>query len=137
MESTILFYAYLLTWLGYVVGIHAYAVRKRLNHGILLVSHAMPSLVAVLMAFIFLIGRGATVRQFVGESENGMDLWSLWLDLWPVLLFGSASAALVNLVWTITACMKKTQRKWLVITAAGTVMSVFAFFTVALNFPDA
>ena len=89
------------------------------------------------MTYVFLIAGGATVAQFVAGSESGMDLWSLWSDLWPVLLFATAASGFINLVWMIIVCVKKSQRRWISITVAAVIMSAFAFFTVAANFPDA
>ena len=53
MENRTLFITFLALWLPYVVGLHAYAYRRRLGQGIVMLSHAAPSLVAVTMAYIF------------------------------------------------------------------------------------
>lgn len=66
-----------------------------------------------------------------------MNLWSLWLHLWPILLIVTAASGVISLVWTIVVCVKKSQKIWIPISIAAMVMSVFAFFTVAYNFPDA
>jgi hypothetical protein len=137
MENRTIFLAYLSVWCAYVLAVHIWGHRKRLNVAGVIVSHALPSAVAIVMAYVFLIAGGASVAQFVAGSETGMDLWSLWFHLWPVLLFGSVVSGVITLVWTIVACAKTPQRKWMPITIAAVVMSVFAFFTVAANFPDA
>ncbi len=94
MENRSLFIAYLVVWMPYVVGLHGYGRWKRLGQGAVALSHAAPSLVAITMAYIFLIGHGATVRQFVAGSEQGMDVWSLWVGLWPLLLLATFAAGL-------------------------------------------
>lgn len=137
MENRTILIVYLVTWCAYVIAAHLWAQRKRLHLGAIMASHAVPSAVALTMTYVFMIAGGATVAQFVAGSESGMDLWSLWFHLWPVLLLGSAASGVISLVWTIVACVKTSQRKWIPITVAAVVMSVFAFFTVGANFPDA
>ncbi len=137
MENRTLFIVYLVTWLPYVAAIHWYALRKRISHVAVAVSHAAPTLVATSMAYIFLIGHGATVRQFVAYSGRGMDLWSLWVTLWPLLLFATFGSGVAQGVWTIVASVKRDRRTWIPVVALGTGMSVFSFMTVMANFPDA
>lgn len=137
MENEALFLAYLLTWPPYVLGIHAYARWKRISHAAAALSHAAPSLVAISMAYIFLIGHGATVRQFVASSDRGMGLWSLWVMLWPLLLHATFGAGALQAVLTLVAVFKRGWRKWILFSSSGTAMAAFAFMTVAQNFPDA
>jgi hypothetical protein len=100
-------------------------------------AHSVPTVVTLTMTYVFLIAGGTTVAQFAAGSEAGMDMWSLWFFLWPILFFGSAVSAVVAVIWTIVACVKKSLRRWLPITMAAVAMSLFAFLTVATNFPDA
>lgn len=137
MENRTLFITFLVLWLPYVAGLHAYAYWKRLGQGVVLVSHAAPSLVAVTMAYIFLLGHGATVRQFVAGSEGGMYLWSLWVDLWPLLLLATFAAGVTHAVWMIVVCVKRGSRRWIPVALTGTAMCAFSFLTVMSNFPDA
>jgi len=137
MENRTLFITYLVVWLPYVLGLHAYAYRRRLGQGVVTLSHAAPSLVAIAMAYIFLLGHGATVRQFVAGSERGMDLWSLWVGLWPLLLLATFGAGLAETVWMIVVSVKRGSRRWIPVALTGTVMCAFAFVTVMSNFPDA
>lgn len=137
MENRSLFIAYLVVWMPYAVGLHGYAWWRRLSHGAIVLSHAAPSLVAMTMAYIFLIGHGVTVRQFVAGSEQGMDLWSLWVSLWPLLLLATFAAGVAQTVWIIAVSVKRAWRAWMPVALTGTAMCVFAFFTVATNFPDA
>jgi hypothetical protein len=137
MESRTIFLAYLVVWCAYVLAAHAWGWQKRLHLAAVIASHAAPSAVAVVMTCIFLLAGGSTVAQFVAGSESGMDLWSLWFRLWPILLLATAASGVIGLVWTITVCVKNSQRKWIPVTLAGVIMSMFAFFTVGANFPDA
>lgn len=137
MENRTLFIAYLLVWLPYVVGLHAYAHWQRLAHGSVTLSHAAPSLVAITMAYIFLLGHGATVRQFVAGSEGGMELWWLWVGLWPLLLLATFGAGIAQTVCLIVVSVKRGLRTWIPVTLTGTAMCAFSFLTVMSNFPDA
>jgi len=137
MEKRTLFVAYLVLWTPYVAGLHGYGWRRRLNQGVVALSHAAPSVVAVTMAYIFLIGHGATVRQLVSDSERGMDLWSLWLGLWPLLLLATFGAGGAQAVWMIVVSMKREWRPWIPVALTGTAMCAVSFLTVASNFPDA
>lgn len=62
MENRTLFIAYLVIWLPYIMGLHAYASWRRLGHGIVTLSHAVPSLVAITMAYIFLLSQSRSRR---------------------------------------------------------------------------
>ena len=137
MENRTLLLAFLATWAGCLLAAHLWARKERLPLASVLASHAVPSVVAIVMAYVFLIAGGATVAQFVAGSESGMDLWSLWFHLWPILLIATVVSGFTDLVWTIIACVKKSQRRWIPVAIAAVVMSVFAFFTVGANFPDA
>ena len=137
MENRTLFIAYLVTWLLYVAGIHGYALWRRLGQAAVALSHAAPSLVAISMAYIFLIGHGATVRQFVAHSKRGMDLWSLSVGLWPLLLLATFGAGVAQAVWTMVVSVKREWRTWIPVAVLGTGMCAFSFVTVMRNFPDA
>ena len=114
-----------------------YAWWRRLNCGLVLFSNVTPVGVAVLMAWIFLIMRGSTTAQFVSGSERGMDLWEMWFNLWPVLLFGTFLWSLIHFVLLIVAICKKSMRVWIPVIVATLLLTIFAFFTVASRFPDA
>ncbi len=136
MENKPLFIAYLATWLMYVAAIHGYAMWSRISHARVGLSHAAPSLVAISMACIFLIGGGATVRQHVAYSGLGMSLWSLWVALWPLLLLATFGAGVAQAVWTIVASVTRGRRARVPVAALGTGMCVFSFVVVMENFPD-
>lgn len=137
MENRLLFIAYLVVWLSYVVGLHVYAYWRRLGQGVVTLSHAAPSLVAITMAYIFLLGHGATVRQFVAGSQGGMDLWSLWVGLWPLFLLATFGAGVAQTVWLIVVSVKRVLRTWIPVALTGAAMCAFSFLTVMSNFPDA
>ena len=137
MENQTLFISYLVAWLPYIAGVHAYAYWRRLDHGLVSLSHAAPTLVTITMTYIFLLGRGATVRQFVAGSESGMDLWSLWVSLWPLLLLATFAAGFAQLAWIITMPGTRRSLTWIPVALTGMAMCAFSFVTVAYNFPDA
>jgi len=136
VENRELLVAYLATWLVYLVAIHCYAWWRRLCQPLVILSHAAPTTVAVSMTCIFLIGRGATVRQLTAYSEGGADLWSLWAGLWPLLLLAVFGAWISQMFWTIIICANREHRIWIPITLSGAAMCVFAFMTVIENFPS-
>jgi hypothetical protein len=137
MENRTILLAYLAVWCAYVLAAHTWGWRKRLHPAGIIASHAAPSAVAVAMTSIFLLAGGSTIAQFAAGSESGMDLWSLWFRLWPALLLVTAASGVMSLVWTIIASVNNSRRRWTPVTLAGVIMSVFAFLTVAANFPDA
>lgn len=137
MENEALLILYLMTWCAYVPGAHVWAHRKRLHHVAIIASYAVPSVVAITMTYVFLIKGGATVAQFAAGSRTSMDLWSLWVDLWPVLLLATAASGAVSVVWMILASANHSLRKWMPVSVAAVLLSAFAFLTVFANFPTA
>jgi hypothetical protein len=137
LENRSILTAFLAVWALYLGAVYWYAARNSLAKTIVTLSHAAPSVVAVLMAYVFLIMRGATVRQFVSNSQRGVDLWSLWVVLWPQLLLLTFGAAVCQAMWLIAACFRKSARIWIPVALSGVLMSGFAFATVISNFPDA
>ena len=135
MENPEILVFYLISWAIAVVAIHRLGRRQRLPFGALLASHLVPSIVAILMTWIFIIRRGATVAQLAGTGE-ALDLWSVWFKLWPLLFVVCIASTLLCLIWTVAAIAKK-QKPWIPVAATETGLSAFAFFTVMLNFPDA
>jgi hypothetical protein len=122
MESRTTFLAYLAVWCAYVLAAHAWGWRKRLHFAGIIASHAAPSAVAVVMTYIFLLAGGSTVAQFAAGSESGMDLWSLWFGLWPILLLVTAASAFMSLVWTIVGYVDNSQRRWTPVALAGVII---------------
>src|SRR5687768_14303099 len=137
MENSTIFFAYLVTWCGYLITVYALCGRMQLHRGIASVSHIVPSAIALLMIGIFLVFGGGTVAQFVSGSESGMNMWRLWFHLWPFLLVGAGLSTLAHLVWAAAACFMAIHRRWVLVSASGLLMSGFGFFTVIANFPDA
>ena len=137
LENRSILLVFLLFWVAYIAGIYWYAISRKLHKVIVTLSHAAPSIVALSMTYIFLIMHGATVRQYVSESQLGMDLWALWVDLWPLLLFLTFGAGIGQTIGAIISCFKRNKRRWLPIAVSGICMCALAFFTVLSNFPDA
>lgn len=137
MDKRTLLIAYLVGWIACVLVLHWYGWRKRLDHYVVGFAHSVPSLVAILMTRIFLIGQGAAVRQFVADSEQGMELWTLWFRLWPLLFFLTLAAGVADFVWMILVSLKREWRVWIPVALVGALMCGCSFLTVLLNFPDA
>jgi len=137
MEDREILIHYLVVWVPYVLCVHGYAWGGRLRQWIATLSHAGPSLVAVSMTYVFLIRHGATVAQYVAGSEEGMGLWSLWVDLWPMLLLATFAGGIAQGIWVVVACFKREWWAWVPVALAGALMCGFAFVVVMSNFPDA
>jgi hypothetical protein len=137
MENRTLFVAYLLAWCGYLIAMYAFCRVRHLHLGIASISHLVPSVIAVMMIRIFLVGHGSTIAQFAAGSEPATHLWRLWFHLWPALFFAAGTSVLVHLVWTAVAGFAVRYRKWVPVSSSGLLMSLFAFLAVGTNFPDA
>jgi hypothetical protein len=137
MENRPIFLAYLWVWGAYVVALYAYALVRRKSLIVTTISHIVPTAVALEMAYIFLIHRGGTVRQLSAGSETGMDMWSLWVDSWFWILRATKAWGLAHYAWLLVVSIKAKARAWGPVAAAGLAMAAFAFYTAALNFPDA
>jgi hypothetical protein len=137
MENRTLFVAYLLTWAGYLIAMYAFCRVRHLHLGIASISHLVPSVIAIMMIRIFLVGHGSTIAQFAAGSESATHLWKQWFHLWPALFFAAGTSVLVHLVWTAVAGFAARYRKWVPVSSSGLLMSLFAFLAVGTNFPDA
>ena len=92
MENRNLLIAFLVVWAAYLFVVHIWAWRKQLPVARIIASHVVPSAVAISMTYIFIISGGSTIAQFVAGSESGMNLWRLWLYLWPVFSIATATS---------------------------------------------
>ena len=137
MENSTLFNVYLMTWITSVAGIHLYGNSRHLNHGLICLSHAVPSVVALSMTCIFVIGGGASVAQIASSIPQGMNLWSLWFGLWPLFLFATFVAGVAQALLTLDFALNKSRRPWAPVTTIGTALCTVALVTVLYNFPDA
>ena len=97
----------------------------------------VPVTVAATMTYLFLIVGGATTVQLNVGSSSRMNVWSTWVELWPVFLFMSAASGLGSLIWLIVCAFKKTMRPSIPASVASILFSVLAFFAVATYFPSA
>jgi hypothetical protein len=137
MENRSIFIAFLVAWALYVPTIHVASARMRIRLSVSTLSHLVPTIIALGMICIFLIGHGATVRQFVAGSERGVDLWMIWVRLWPLFLLAAFISAILHVMATFAVATTPAARRYLVVTIAGFLMAVFAFAAVYENFPDA
>ena len=122
MQNGIIFFAYLTCWVVYLIAAYVWGHRKQFSLSLVSVSHFVPSAVAVSMIYVFLICRGTT-------------MWSSWFILSIILALATVVSAFINLVLTIVWSVKKSRRTWVPVTFVALLMSVFAFMTVADNFP--
>ncbi len=97
----------------------------------------VPVVVALTMAYLFLIVGGSTTVQFNVGNASAMDVWSTWVGLWPMFLFLTLAGAVVGFVWALVCAIWKKFRPWLGISAASFGFSALAFFTVVSHFPSA
>ena len=137
MEHKNLVVFFVVIWMFYVVAIHEYGIWKSLRQAYIFLSHAAPSVAAISMTCVFLIGNGATTAQHVAYSEKGIEMWSMWAGLWPFLLLATGGASIAQAVIAVVVVVKPGLRVWLPVAALGTGMCVFSLLTVASNFPDA
>lgn len=97
----------------------------------------VPLVVTATMTYLFLIVGGATTVQFNVGSPSRMNVWSTWVDLWPMFLFITAASGLGALIWLGVCAFKKTMRPSIPVSVTFLLLSVLAFFTVASYFPSA
>lgn len=97
----------------------------------------VPIAVAATMAYLFLIVGGATTVQFNVGSSSRMNVWSTWVELWPIFLFLTAAVGLGTLIWTIVSAVRKSKRSSLPASIFSFLLSVLSFFTVVSYFPSA
>lgn len=97
----------------------------------------VPILVTATMTYLFLIIGGATTVQFNAGSTSRMNVWSTWVDIWPLFLLLSAGSALGALIWLIICSVIKEKRNFIPFAVASLCLSLLTFFTVAAYFPSA
>ncbi len=134
-HSTTIFY--LVLWAVYLPAILWYARRKRLSLAVAAGSASVPSLVALEMAYVFILHKGATVRQFVAYSASGMDVWSHWASAWPMLLLLTFLSAGSQFLHALVAGIREKGENWIPITVSGSVMSLLGFLFVVSAAPTA
>lgn len=91
----------------------------------------------LIMVYLFWISGFATTVQYNVGSSSQMSRWSLWVDLFPLLLILTAISAFANLIWLLRSAFTRGQRHRLPAIAYSLGLSVLSFFTVATNFPSA
>lgn len=136
MNDRVMIYAYLATWIVYLMVIYGWFRHvgfRRLT--IISLSHALPSVIALVMAYIFLI-RGATTNiQIIIGLDSGIHIWSLWSHLWPILRYAAIVSGVINLGWLFAVCGRKSWREWIPIALTAALLAGFAFVTVSVNPP--
>jgi hypothetical protein len=97
----------------------------------------VPLGVAATMTYLFLVVGGATTVQFNVGNPSAMNVWSTWVDLWPIFLWMTAANTGGCLIWVIVCAAKKTMRASLPASATSCLLSALSFFTVLSYFPSA
>ena len=97
----------------------------------------VPVLVAGVMTYLFIIEGGASTAQLNAGSVARVNVWRLWLSIWPLFMFLTAGSALGTFIWAVVCAARKSSRPNLGLAAGSCCLSVIAFFTVAENFPSA
>jgi hypothetical protein len=128
---------FLIAWSLSVFGMHYYAYRKSLYQRVVLFSHSVVSIVAIILAVVFLVADTPMVRQYAAGSEQRMDLWSLWVGLWPIILLVTFVTGIVLGIWSIINGVSPQRRKWFPISLVDTIGCFFAFTTTLYHFPSA
>ena len=102
-----------------------------------LLAGMVPVGVSVTMVYLFWIVGGATTMQFNVGSSSAMDVWSTWVDLFPVFLLLTAANSFAGLIWLVVCvCSKKFRQIWPVAISC-LLLSAFGFLTVMSYFPSA
>ena len=137
MENKEALIIFLILWLSITICGITYVLAKKLKLYPMVISLSLPSFVAFVMFYLFIIKHTPTIVQFAGDNDEAFQLWSLWYDLWRPLLFFSAISALSHIIWLITTIIMKNFKTWFLIILFGLIMSIATFYVVILNFPDA
>ena len=100
-----------------------------------LVMSISPWMTLLLFLIVFVIGRASNVAQLTGDS--GFELWSLWCNSWPLLLFGNLFALIALPITAL--CPPYPRRYWASFTARWCAVggAALAWYTVVTYFPDA
>lgn len=95
----------------------------------------LPWITLLLFLVVFVIGGSSNVAQLAGES--GLELWSLWLHPWPLLLFGDLIAIIVLAILALVP--PYPPRYWTSFLARWCSVggAALAWYTVVTYFPDA
>jgi hypothetical protein len=101
------------------------------------IAGGVPLVVTATMAYFFWMVGGATTVQFNAGSPSRMNVWSTWVDLFPMFLFITAASGLGSLIWLGGCVFKRAMRPSISAAAASLGLSVLAFFTVLSYFPTA
>jgi hypothetical protein len=95
----------------------------------------VPAITLMLFVCIFVIGGSSNVAQLAGES--GMDLWSLWFDVWPFLFFTNPLILVVTVVAVVFPPYPLQRTTSVIARLTAVLLAVFACHTVVTYFPDA
>ena len=95
----------------------------------------VPLVTLLLFLWVFVIGGSSNVAQHARFS--GLDLWSLWFQAWPFLLFGNPLSCLVAVVAALLPPYPPRHWKSFASRVCAIVAAGFACYVVVTFFPDA
>jgi hypothetical protein len=99
------------------------------------VASVLPLITLLLFLRVFVIGGSSNVAQLAGES--GLDLWSLWFHMWPLLFFGNPLAFWVTAGAALLPPYPPGHWPSFASRVCAVVVAGFAWYTVVKFFPDA
>jgi hypothetical protein len=99
------------------------------------VASIVPFITLVLFLWVFVIGGSSNVAQLAGES--GLDLWSLWFHVWPLLFAGNPPAFLAAVAAVLLPPYPPKYWESFVSRVCAVVAASCAWYAVVTFFPDA
>jgi uncharacterized membrane protein YidH (DUF202 family) len=143
-QKNMLIYTLIIACVGYVVLAIVSAMRSRHEEKRdydQVISHVfagvIPVIVVCIMTYLFLVVRVASTAQFNAWSASHMNVWSIWVNIWPGFLLLSFLSGLVTLVWAFVCIVKKKLRHKIPILISSFILSVLTLVTVMSYFPSA
>ncbi|MBC8202199.1 MAG: hypothetical protein H8E91_00050 [Planctomycetes bacterium] len=127
---------FLACWGVCLVGIHYFGYRKKLDQVVLVLSHLVPSVVAIVMVYFFVVKKLPTVAQFAGTDE-AFQLQIAWGNFLVQFIYFIAANTFILFVCGIVVGIKPPMRKWLAPIITSIFLSVFALFAAVSHFPTA
>lgn len=95
----------------------------------------MPLMSLLIYLRIFVIGGGSSIAQLAGP--DGMRLWSLWVNLWPILALGNLGAFLALGILTCVPPYPPIGKLSWASRLCGVASAASACYVVYSTFPDA
>lgn len=107
--------------------------RRRVATALTVLATLPPLAGLFLLAVLFFAG-GSPVAQM---SLGRMDLWSLWVDAWPLLMLGNAAGALALLASLLVLWRPLSEPLLFWLRLTGLATAIWAWLVLLAHFPDA